>query len=70
MNETKVKNCYKKYITNETDIYEVLIKLDKKVTEFYNGCCPLKAKTFSSTEQIKLWINEWIKKYDKATNQI
>ena len=46
----------------ETDLNEALIKIDIKIMEFYNDCCPIKTKVISSKDQIKPWINQSIKK--------
>ena len=45
----------------ETDINEALIKLDNKIMEWYNECCPIKTKVISSKDQTKPWINQSIK---------
>ena len=47
----------------ETDINEALIKLDNKIMEWYNECCPIKTKVISCKAQIKPSINQSIKIY-------
>ena len=68
MNETTLNNFYQKFsmidttqLMIETDINEALIKLDNKIMECYNECCPIKTKIISSKDQIKPWINQSIK---------
>ena len=43
----------------EIDIIEALVKIDNKIMECLNECCPVKTKTknVSSRHQIKPWIN-------------
>ena len=48
-------------IKNETHINEALNKLDNKILECYNECCPIKMKFITSKGEIKPWINQLIK---------
>ena len=61
MNETTLNNFYQKFSLIETDINKALVKLDNKIMECYNECCPIKTKIISSKDQIKPWINQSIK---------
>ena len=49
-------------IMTKSVIKEALIKLDNKIMECYNECCPVKTKTISSEDQSKQWINQPMKK--------
>ena len=48
------------HIMKESDNNEALTKLDNKILECYNECCPIKTKTISSKNQIKQWTNHSI----------
>ena len=69
VNETTLNKLYHKFsmidtthILNECDNNEALTKLDNKILECYNECCPNKTKIISNKDQIKPWINQSIKK--------